>query len=98
MKDKRKRRRHQQVTSEKPKFLGVAILGRIDPDGLFEVGNVQWRTAVSHEEAELGTELHVGSDLRDRFLELEKQGWMTLTEEGRQQLDRFGGGGHEAQP
>ena len=75
------------TTTKRPDFLNVSILARIDPRGSFREGNVHWRIAVSPEEADLGTELHTGSDLRDRFLALERKGWLTLTEEGRRLLE-----------
>lgn len=78
--------------SQRPYFLDVPILARIDPKGPFSEGNVHWRIAVSQEEAGLGTEIHCGSDLRDRFLALERKGWVSLTEEGRRQLDNFSDG------
>ena len=78
-------------TMPKPSFLGVAILARHDPSGHFSKENCYFRTAVSAEEARQGIELHVGADLRERILDLERQGWFQLTEEKRQELMQLGG-------
>lgn len=77
-------------TGHRPKYLGVAILARHDADGPYSKDNCYFRTAVSEEEACQGIELHVGADLRERILELERQGWVQLTDEKRQQLMRLG--------
>ncbi|WP_166820089.1 hypothetical protein [Thalassoroseus pseudoceratinae] len=74
------------TTKAKPKFLGVAILARHDPNGPYSKDNCYFRTAVSDEEARAGVELHVASDLRERFLELERQGWVQFDEEKRRKL------------
>ena len=44
-------------TAEKPGFLNIPILARIDPLRPFHADNIQWRIAVSQEEADLGAEL-----------------------------------------
>lgn len=75
------------MQSERPTFLGVPILARFDPTRPYERANILYRTAVSYEEAALGKELHVGADLRERLLGLEKAGWVHLTEKGRKQLE-----------
>lgn len=75
----------------RPQFLGVAILARHDPSAPFSMDNCYFRTAVSEEEAREGSELHVGADLRDRFLELERQGWVHFDEERRRLLMQLGG-------
>ncbi len=73
-------------TKKKPSYLGAPVLARHDPDGHYEIGNIYFRTAVSEEEARFGLEIHLGAELRDRMLELERQGWVLMTEENRQKL------------
>ena len=72
--------------SIEPTYLGIAILARRDPNGPYSESNCYFRTAVSEEEARQGVELHVGADLRDRVLELERQGWVELADDKRQEL------------
>lgn len=74
----------------RPQCLGVAILARHDPNGPYSMDNCYFRTAVSEEEARQGTELHVGADLRDRFLELERQGLVHFDEDQRQKVMQLG--------
>ena len=73
----------------KPQYLGVGILARHDSKRPFSKDNCYFRTAVSDEEARTGMELHVGADLRERILELERQGWVQLAEDKRQELMRL---------
>lgn len=73
--------------SERPTFLGVAILARYDPNRPYSADNCYWRTAVSEKEARQGIELHVAADLRKRLLELERQGWLQLDKDALQRLE-----------
>lgn len=75
---------------ERPRFLGVAILARHDPTGPYSQDNCYFRTAVSEEEARQCVELHVGADLRERFLELERQGWVQLDDDSRKKVIELG--------
>jgi len=65
----------------KPSFVGCAVLARYDQSGPYSKDNMYFRTAVSEEEAQEGIELHSGADLRNRFLELERHGWVELDHE-----------------
>lgn len=75
--------------NDKPSFIGVAVLARRDPNRPFTLDNSYWRTAVSEEESVCGYERYFGTDLKERFLELEKLGFVELTDEARK---RFGSG------
>jgi hypothetical protein len=75
--------------SQQPSFLGVAVLARQDPNRPLSVDNCLWRTAVSEEEARLGSELHVGADLRRRLLDLEERGWVQILADQRRWLDQL---------
>ena len=72
---------------ERPAFLGVAVLARKDHTRPFAIDNCIWRTAVSEDEAQVGREIYVGAELRNRLLELEKQGWIQISNDGRTLLD-----------
>jgi hypothetical protein len=69
------------VMADKPSFLGIAILGLKDPNKGYTRDNVHWRTAVSQEEADECFEIHVGDDLRQRFIALNKQGHTAVPQE-----------------
>ncbi len=75
--------------TSKPPFLGVPVLARHDPNGHFTKENSYFRTALSDEEARQGIELYIAAELRERLFELEREGWVQLTEERRQQLMRL---------
>jgi len=62
----------------KPWWLGAAILSRIDPNLGYTTGNICWRAALSAEEAETSEEIYVGAALRERLLEIEREGWATV--------------------
>src|SRR5688572_26023689 len=74
---------------EKPAFLGVAVLARRDHRQPITLDNVIWRTALNEEEAKVGHEIFVGEAMRSRMFELEREGWVTLTDEIRQRLDEY---------
>lgn len=57
-----------------PDYIGCAVLARRDPNKGWEKSNIEWRTALSEEEAEKGIEIYVGAALRARFLHLINQG------------------------
>jgi len=61
-----------------PWWLGVGILARHDPNLGYTRGNILWRTALSAEEAETQLELYVGAALRERLLEIEREGWIKV--------------------
>lgn len=71
----------------KPVFIGVAVLARPDHTQPLSLTNSHWRTAVSEDEARCGHELYVGEELKNRFLQLESQGWIEISDEGRKILD-----------
>ena len=73
-----------RVNAGTPSFLGVLVVARRDPNDHFTIENCYIRTALSDEEARDGVEVYIGVDLRQRWLELERQGWIELTEEERQ--------------
>ena len=61
-----------------PWWLGVAILARHDPNLGYTRDNISWRTALSAEEAEMQYEIYVGAALRERLLEIEREGWIKV--------------------
>ena len=63
--------------TEKPWWLGKAVLSRRDPNQGYTLENICWRTALSAEEAEKG-EVYVGAALRGRLLELEELGFFKV--------------------
>lgn len=85
-KDRDTERLKLPTTKAKPNFLGVAVLARHDPNGPYSEDNCYFRSAVSDEEARAGVEIHVAADLRDRLLDLDRQGWVELDEEKRRKL------------
>jgi len=82
----------EEINSEasRPSYLGVAVVARHDPHGPFSADNCYFRTAVNEEEAKQGIEVLVGADLRDRILELERQGWVHLDDDKRQKVMQLG--------
>ena len=82
--------------SQQAAFLGVAVLARRDHTRPFSTDNCFWRTALSEEEARLGHEIYVGERVRNRFLELERRGWIETPDEGRKMLDELAKGGADA--
>lgn len=84
------------VQQAKPSFIGVAVLARRDHTRPISTDNCIWRTALSYEEARLGHEVFVGEELRNRFLELERQGVIEIPEKGRMMLDELVSGGSDA--
>jgi hypothetical protein len=69
------RKKSKQARNVKPWWLGAAIIARHDPNLGYTIDNIYWRSALSAEEAETEREIYVGAALRERLLEVERQGW-----------------------